>query len=142
MLICKYIDKRQFAISAIRDFNNMKIIINTTPEKIKETDERTMDADSIEFERSTQEKIQIQNIKGDLVKKRYKNAMEYMEWFLPVWDSLKKQDQRVLHEFYMSENLRSGASVRLQHELNYSERHIDRLRSNALDELAYLLLGE
>lgn len=147
MFALRYIDKNQFAISAIRDFNSMKTIIETTPERIKKTDEKMENSAKNESGKTAHKMIpQNENEKSivsiDLVKKRYKNAAIYMEWFLPAWNSLKKQDQKILCEFYMHEDRRSGASIRLQHALNYSERQIDRFRVGALEALALLLLGE
>ena len=146
MTAWKYIDKRQFTISAIRDYNLMKTIITAAPERTKGKNE--VEEDSVHSKQNataigkapyTRAEGPIGNI--DLVEKRYMDAVEYMEWFSPAWESLKEQDKKILSEFYMGENRRSGASVRLQHALNYSDRHLDRLRASALDELGNLLLG-
>ena len=144
MLVWRYIDKNKTTISAMRDYENMKHIIETTPETIKTDGENPAQS---KFETLTSSKISantkvvksIENI--DFIKNRYRNAAEYMEWFLPAWDSLKEQDKKILREFYMNESKRSGASIRLQFDLNYSERQIDRLRAEALETFSTLLLG-
>jgi len=41
----------------------------------------------------------------------------------------------------MTDNQKSGTTYRLMHELNYSESHVERLRSNALTHLRSLLYG-
>ena len=145
MTAWKYIDKRQFTISAIRDYNLMKAIIKSAPEGVKGENEAA-NADHFKQKATAFGKTPFTWVKGpinstDLVEKRYMDAVEYMEWFSPAWESLSEQDKKILSEFYMGENRRSGASVRLQHALNYSDRHLDRLRANALDELSNLLLG-
>jgi hypothetical protein len=124
-MVWKYIDKQAFTIAALQDFNAMKDIISITPEETKETYTLIEDKGT-----------------DDPVIKRYDVALKYMKWFLPAWNRLKEQDRDILKEFYMSGDLRSGATVRLQHKLNYSDRQIDRLRASALKELILRLLGE
>jgi len=124
-MVWKYIDKQAFTIAALQDFNAMKNIISITSEETKETYTLIEDKET-----------------DDPVIKRYDTALKYMKWFLPAWNRLKEQDRDILKEFYMSGDLRSGATVRLQHKLNYSDRQIDRLRASALKELILRLLGE
>ena len=64
-----------------------------------------------------------------------------MAWFEPAWSSLTDSEQHILVEFYMSDNQKSGATYRLMSELNYSESHIERMRSNALNHLRSMLFG-
>lgn len=77
--------------------------------------------------------------KLDILRERYSLAIEYMAWFEPAWANLTDAEQHVLSEFYMTDNRKSGATYRLMNELNYSESHIERLRSNALNHLRSLL---
>ena len=147
MTALKYVDRHPFTISAIRDYKLMKSIIDAAPARVKEQNGMAVNANLPEKETETFEKSpcsqterSIESI--DLVKKRYTEASEYMEWFFPAWDSLSEQGQKILSEFYMSDSRRSGASIRLQHALNYSDRQLDRLRSSALDELSNFLLGK
>ena len=77
----------------------------------------------------------------DVLRHRYENALEYMAWFEPAWNSLTDNEQHILNVSYTGENLRDGARERLANELCYTERHIDRLRSKALDRLKVLLFG-
>lgn len=149
MIAWKYIDKNAFAISAIRDYNSMKNIIEKTPEGIKEVYNRLINPAEAALEASVNDnvyrcgsKVEKAPENIDLIKDRYDKAREYMGWFMPAWTGLTKRDQKILQEYYMTGNLRSGASIRLQHELNYSERQIDRMRASALEQFSLLLLGE
>ena len=148
MLAWKYVDKQAVVISVIRDFDSMKTIIETTPDEVKDKYDIITNPVQAMIEMSTsnsymhKSKIEKTIEDVDFVKQRYANAIEYMEWFLPAWTNLKDQDQVIIREYYMSGNLRSGASIRLQHELNYSERQIDRMREKALKTLTVLLFGE
>jgi hypothetical protein len=80
--------------------------------------------------------------KLDVLQERYRQAIEYMGWFEPAWGALTDEEQHILREFYMNGNQRSGAAARLQCELNYSERQIERLRSKALSRLSLMLFGK
>jgi hypothetical protein len=149
MLAWKYINKSAFAISAMRDYDSMKAVIGATPDRIKEQCNKATASDSISREESAVNAVTSESFRKkkaaediDLIKERYAKAREYMEWFLSAWTNLREQDQKILREYYMSGSIRSGASIRLQHELNYSERQIDRMRANALETFSLLLFGE
>lgn len=79
--------------------------------------------------------------KLDILRERYSQAIEYMKWFEPAWSSMTDAEQRILSEFYMGDNQKSGATYRLINELNYSESHVERLRAAALNHLRGLLYG-
>jgi len=64
-----------------------------------------------------------------------------MAWFQPAWNTLTEQERSILQECYMAGSVRDGTRARLADELNYTERHIDRLRGDALRRLKLLLFG-
>ena len=78
----------------------------------------------------------------DVIQERYRQAVEYMSWFEPAWATLTDTEQVVLREFYMGDNLRSGAAIRLQERLNFSERQVHRIRAQALKRMSHLLFGK
>lgn len=39
----------------------------------------------------------------DVLKERYRQALEYMDWFQPAWDALTEDEQYVLKEFYLDD---------------------------------------
>jgi DNA-directed RNA polymerase specialized sigma subunit len=147
MIALKYINKNAATIAAIRDYENMRFIINNTPQEIKDvyaqmTSPRGGKLSGMPSSRSSQsgtEKITAQIDKLDILRDRYSQAIEYMSWFEPAWSNLTDIEQQILSEFYMTNNQKSGATYRLMNELNYSESHIERLRSNALNHLRCLL---
>ena len=149
MIALKYINKNAAAIAAIRDYNNMRFVINNTPQEIKDVYEKMASPRSpklsrMPYARNSQggaDKLAAQIDKLDILRERYSQAIEYMAWFEPAWSSLTDTEQHILVEFYMSDNQKSGATYRLMSELNYSESHIERLRSNALQHLRSLLYG-
>jgi hypothetical protein len=148
-IIWKYINQNVVAIEAIRDYNNMKAIINESPEEIKEKYNKLFSPSSAKYSFLPKQRnlnsTEINTINlldtVDVIQKRYRQALEYMQWFEPAWSSLSENEKHILSEFYMSENRKSGATCRLMHELNYSERKIELMRSNALRHLRSLLFG-
>lgn len=149
MIAWKYIDTSSATIAAIRDYNAMRVIINSTPEEIKAVYEKMTAPRSPNLSgmpsarnpQSGQDKIVAHIDKLDVLRERYSQAIEYMSWFEPAWSNLTDTEQLILREFYMGENQKSGATYRLINELNYSESHIERMRSKALRHLRILLFG-
>ncbi len=150
MIAWKYIDKPGAAISAIRDYNNMREIVNITPQEIKNVYDRMVSPRGGRISglprarnpKAGEAKLVKSLDELDVLQERYRQAIEYMGWFEPAWASLSDEEQKILRGFYMGESLRSGASARLQQELNYSEAHIDRQRRRALSRLSLLLFGK
>lgn len=149
MIALKYINKNAATVAVIRDYENMRFIINNTPHEIKDvyaqmTSPRGPKLPGMPSVRNSQaggDKLAAQIDKLDILRERYSQAIEYMTWFEPAWSSLTDTEQRILTEFYMTDNQKSGATYRLMDELSYSESHIERLRSNALNNLRSKLFG-
>ena len=149
MIAYKYIDTKGATIAAIRDYKNMEVIIENTPEKIKNIYEDMLCIKAININDLPQ-KTNINYQEDKIVKsldaigilqQRYENALEYMKWFKPAWNSLNELELDILREFYLSDNLRSGACSRLSRKYNYSQSQIDRKRSKAVYKLSRILFG-
>ncbi len=136
MIAWKYLNKEAATIDAIRDFRNMQRIFQITPIKFKSINNtNSISHNDAEFSCELSN-FQINDI---LLNEKYKQATEYMKWFKPSWDSLRIEEKVILEEFYMKDG--KGASKRLQIKLCYSERHIARLKRNALIRLSQALYG-
>lgn len=128
MIAHKYINKNAATIAAIRDYNNMRFIINNTPQEIKVIYEmmtyhraqRFSEVPNVQNLTAGEDQLVAQIDKLDILQERYRQAVEYMIWFEPAWSSLTDTSQYILSEFYMKENQKSGATYRLMKELNYS----------------------
>lgn len=89
MIALKYINKNAAAIAAIRDYNNMRFIINNTPQEIKDVYEkmsapRTPKLSGMPSARNPQagaDKLAAQIDKLDILRERYSQAIEYMAWW-------------------------------------------------------------
>lgn len=149
MIAWKYIDTSTATIAAIRDYNAMRVIINSTPEEIKAVYEKMTAPRSPNLSgmpsarnpQSGQDKIVAHIDKLDVLRERYSQAIEYMSWFEPAWSSLTDTEQLILREFYTGDNQKSGATYRMISKLGYSERQVERMRSNSLRHLRVLLFG-
>ena len=129
----------------------MKDIISVTPDKIKDAYDSMSSPKSPNLSgmpggghnpSATQDKIISQLDRIDSLKKRYDKAITYMSWFEPAWARLSNDEKLIVKEFYMSGNLRSGATYRLMEALHYSQRNVDRKRKKAIEHLAYMLIAE
>jgi hypothetical protein len=127
----------------------MSAIIDNTPEDIKAVYE-TMAAPRSSVPSglppafdplSGQEKLAAHVDKLDVLRARYCVAVEYMAWFAPAWNTLNANERRVLEEYYMADNQKSGAAARMEYALGYCDRHIRRIKAKALVRLSTLLFG-
>ncbi len=64
--------------------------------------------------------------------RRYCHALEYVELVDNAWDNLSDKEKTVLKDFYGREKRRSGACLRMQNELDLSERQVYRLAVRGL----------
>ncbi len=150
MIAWKYLNKPSATVAAMQDYWTMREIINITPQETKELYDRMISVGSrpltglpTSWNPQAGEDRLVKSLDTlDVIQERYRQAVEYMSWFEPAWATLTDTEQMVLREFYMNDNLRSGATARLQQSLNYSERQVDRVRSKALSRLAHLLFGK
>lgn len=148
-IVWKYVDKPSTAVAALRDYRNMREIINITPQEIKDLYARMISPRSsrlsglpgLKNPKAGEDKLVKSLDELDVLQERYRQAIEYMGWFEPAWSSLSDEEQRILREYYMGDNQRSGATARLLRELNYSERQIQRIREKALARMSLLLFG-
>ena len=145
MIALKYIDKQAAVILALKDYIYMKTVIEITPEYVKTREfcaENDLDYPVKHEQKEDSVDDESDNDDIRLLTSRYEMALDYMNWFLPCWNRLSEAHQKILEELYMLDKQRTGALVRLQNELNYSERHIGRMKNKAVEELGCLLYGK
>lgn len=149
MIALTYIDKKSATIAAIKDYENMKLIISTTPQEIKEEYENIISINGPGFDdmpkaynpHAGENKMVHALDKIDVMFERYKQAVEYMEWFETAFLTLSEEKRMILKEFYMRGNQKSGASARIEVKMNYSPRQVERIRQKSLERLMFNLYG-
>ena len=150
-IIWKYLDKRSAAVDALKDYGSMKFIIGHTDEEVKSAYEKMGGVSSPQLDgmprshnpQASEDRI----IKGieeiDVLKERYRQAVEYMAWFVPAWEELTEDERYVLQTFYGEENQYGASAIYDICDHFGIERSSAYNRKNrALSHLAILLFGK
>lgn len=149
-VIWKYLDKKSAAVSALKDFSSMQFIIDHTDDEIKEAYRKMSgiggpQLDGMPHRRDPQageERI----IKGideiNVLKERYRQAVEYMAWFKPAWEELTEEERYVLETFYADEESRTGAVYDICDRFHIERSSAYNKKNRALWKLVTLLYGK
>lgn len=150
-IIWKYLDKRSAAVDALKDFGSMKFIMEHTDDEIKSAYEKMSGVRSPQFDGMPHsynpqagEDRMIKGIeKIDVLKERYRQAAEYMAWFLPAWEELSEDERYVLETFYGDAN-EYGSSViyRISDHFHIEQSSAYNKKNRALHHLTTLLFGK
>lgn len=150
-VIWQYLDKRSAAINALRDFENMSFIISHTDEEIRNVREQMEGVGSPVMDdmpkshnpQSTETRILSGIEEIDVLRERYRQATEYMEWFKPAWEQLSEDERYVLGAFYSEGNCYGSSAAYTIAEHFHIDRNAAYKRKNrALDRLTVLLFGK
>jgi len=95
----------------------------------------------------TSETVVIQHIitKGTIderLRERYRQAVEYMDWFKPAWDELSEDEQYVLETFYQNDGSQTGAVYDICDYFHVERSSAYNRKNRALDHLTTLLYGK
>lgn len=150
-IIWKYLDKRSAAVDALKDYGSMKFIIGHTDDEIKSAYKKMGGVSSPQLDgmprshnpQASEDRI----VKGieeiDVLKERYRQALEYMAWFLPAWEELTEDERYVLQTFYGEDNQYGASAIYDICDRFGIERSSAYNRKNrALSHLVTLLFGE
>ena len=150
-IVWNYLDKRSAAIGALKDYNGMQFILEHTDEDIAAVRDRMIGLGSpvlSDMPKGPGNPAAAENrLAGaiddiDVLKERYRQAVEYMAWFRPAWDSLSEDDRYILSKFYMNTNDSQADVVCEVCEYFSIERSSAfRKKNRALDKLSLLLYG-
>jgi hypothetical protein len=79
----------------------------------------------------------------DVLKERYRQALEYMNWFQPAWEALSEEERFVLQEFYLNvEHKQIQAVLNICDRFNIERSSAYNKKNRALQHLALLLYGK
>ena len=148
-IIWKYLDKRSATEAALKDYESMEFIIQNTAESSKTEREKMTGIASPRFEamprvhntKAGEDRILAGIKEIDVLKERYRQAVEYMDWFQPAWDELSEAERFVLRTFYDT-NVRQADAVHAicaQYQLERSSAY--NKKNRALEHLQILLYG-
>ena len=146
-----YLDKRGAAVDALKDFASMEYIIanHAGDEEVIREDMTAIGSPALGGQPSGhnphagEARLAAQLDEIDVLKERYRQALEYMAWFRPAWNELTEDERFVLTEFYTTEESSQTDAIG-----NICDRfHIERTsaykrKGRALARLAVLLYGK
>ena len=146
-IMYKYLDKRAATIAAIKDFDSMRFIIRNTDSELSAERDKMLGVGSPDFDgmpRAQNPSAAEERIAGgldeiDVLRERYRQAVEYMNWFRPAWE-----DERFLLEsFYGDVNsYGSGAASYIADHFGIEQSSAYKRKNRALDRLTVLLFGK
>ena len=150
-IMWKYLDKRSATIAAIKDYESMQFIINSTDDEIKRVHEKMTSVGSPKWDgmprthnpQASEERILKAIDEIDILKERYRQAVEYMDWFKPAWEQLPDDDRYCLETFYGDGNTYgSSAAYYIAEYLHIEQPTAYKRKNRALDRLTVLLFGK
>lgn len=149
-IVWKYLDKRSAAVDALKDYSSMKFIIEHTDDEIKAAYQKMGGVSSPQYDgmphshnpQAGEDRI----IKGieeiDVLKERYRQAMEYMEWFVPAWNELTEDERYVLEVFYSDADSQTNAVYGICDHFGIERSSAYNRKNRALGKLVTLLYGK
>ena len=150
-IVWQYLDKRSAAINALKDYHSMAYIIEHTGEDIAHLQERMtaprasmltgMPSAHNPTAGETRLAAGIDEI--DVLKERYRQALEYMEWFKPAWETLTEDERFVLKEFYFGDDQKQiDAVCNICDRFSVERSSAYNKKNRALQHLTLLLFGK
>lgn len=149
-IIWKYLDKRSAAVDALKDYSSMRFIIDHTDDEIKAAYEKMSGVSSPQFDgmphshnlQAAEDRI----IKGieeiDVLKERYRQAVEYMAWFRPAWEELTEDERYVLEVFYSEDERQTDSIYDICDRFHIERTSAYKKKNRALQKLVTLLYGK
>ena len=149
-IIWKYLDKRSAVVDALKDYGSMKFIIEHTDDEIRAAYEKMGGVSSPQSDgmphahnpRAAEDRM----VKGieeiDVLKERYRQAMEYMAWFLPAWEELSEDERYVLETFYSDSESQTNAVYDICDRFGIERSSAYNKKNRALGKLVTLLYGK
>ena len=146
----KYLDKKSAAADAVTDYGSMKFIIEHTDDEIKKDYDKMSSVGGVRYDgmphtrnlHATEDRI----IKGieeiDVLKERYRQAVEYMAWFLPAWEELSEDERYVLETFYSDSESQTSAVYSICDRFGIERSSAYNKKNRALGKLVTLLYGK
>lgn len=149
-IIWQYLDKRSAAVNALKDYSSMEYIISHTDEEIKNAHDKMNGIRSPQFDgmprvhnpQAGEERILNGIEEIDVLKERYRQAVEYMEWFKPAWEQLTEDEHYVLETFYSDEDSQTGAVYDICDHFHIERSSAYNKKNRAVQHLAVLLFGK
>ena len=144
-----YLDKKAAAVDALKDYASMEYIIQYHQDlmdeaRLKLTSLRSSTPSGMPHHpnpQAAESQLASSLDEIDVLKERYRRALEYMEWFRPAWEALTEEEQFVLSEFYLGEEQKdSVGNICERFQIERSSAY--NRKNRALTRLTLLLYGK
>lgn len=147
-IMWKYLDKKNGAIQALKDYSSMQFIIENTDARVKQERSRMTGLASPNMDgmphmhnpKAGEDRIVNGIEEIDILKERYRQAVEYMEWFVPAWKQLSEDERYVLETFYDDDA--EGAVYEVCDHFKIERSSAYNKKNKALSHLTVLLFGK
>lgn len=150
-VMTKYLDTYKATLAALDDYQTMVNILETTDQAIKDETDKLYWVSSASLDgmpkarnpKAGEERIAASMDRVDAYRERYRQAREYMDWFLPAWGVLSEDDRFVLDTFFFAaDDISQEDRARAVADHFYVERETAfRRRTKAVHRLATALYG-
>lgn len=148
----QYLDKRNAAIRALKDYESMGYILEHTAEEMRNIREK-MEGCSAPIlsgmpkapwnPGAGEERMVRQMDEMDVQSARHQQAEEYMAWFQPAWEALSEDERYLLQQFFCCEDRQQIENIAEVCERFHIERtSAYKKKDRALAHLALLLYGK
>lgn len=151
MIAWKYLNKPSATVAALQDYSTMREIINITPQETKALYDRMTSVGGrpltgipTSWNPQAGEDRLIKSLDTlDVIQERYRQAVEYMAWFVPAWEELTEDERYVLEAFYGEDNqYGSNAADDVADYFQIERASAYRRKNRALERLTTLLFGK
>lgn len=148
-IVWHYLDKKTAAVNALRDYSNMEFIIEHTDESIvaiyaKVESPRSSLPTAMPKAynpKASEDRLAACIDEIDILKERYRQALEYMEWFKPAWEMLDEASRYILQEFFVRDISKTEAVLNISEKLHIERSWVYKKKEEALRQLTLLLYG-
>ena len=145
-----YLDKRGAAVDALKDFASMEYIIanHAEDEEALREDMTAVSAPALGGQPSGhnphagEARLAAQLDEIDVLKERYRQALEYMAWFRPAWNEMPEDEQLLLREFFRDDTNKAAVVEHIGETLHLERAQVYRRKDKAVNRLALLLYGK
>ncbi len=150
-IMWKYLDKRSATIAALKDYDSMKFIIDHSGEEVRCAYDSMSGVGGMKYDgmpkchnpQAGEDRILNGIEEIDILKERYRQAVEFMDWFQPAWNELTDDERLVLDAFYGEANsYGTGAADHVARYFGIEQTSAYKRKNRALDRLTILLFGK
>ncbi len=150
-MMWKYLDKRTAAIAALEDYEAMQFILRNTELEIQKNYEYMYGLRGLRCDgmpkgynpQSNEDRIVGGIEANDVLRERYQQAKEYMEWFEPAWKQLSEDERMILDTYYGKMNSFGNGTVdQIARNFGIERTSAYKRKNRALDRLTVLLFGD